>query len=463
MMLTLANCIINRKADYVRQYLLAGAELNQFDEYGFTPLIESAITNDETIAQILLEHKADPNFKDMVGGTALHWAVENNNQALAKLLIDYGADANSYNHYSEPAIVKAILRQQNEMKEYLYQNGASSTFAYDYINFKLLGHRFDLEGSMDIVDAQGQFTELDFEGFVMEFSLSLLTYSLEQFTQNYAAKTMQPYFPMIHRLIAALRQAAALIHYQQYLTDRQQHHKKIDALLREELLILPVVFNGHTIAMIRYQDQLVIIDRRARQAKTLYGICVYKLTKPKALTSSLLQHLLYEKKTDEYIYERLPKLLGLKLVSRLLIEPQLSGNCSWANLAATIPAVLYLIDPEAPKKSIIDHEDHWSLIVYRYWREWDKERAIHYCLNSFDKASPARKASIASALAAILYQRLSYQDDHHVTLARRILKILRTEAYAYILENYLNFYWRERRTKAGENLEKLIQRCDEVY
>ncbi len=462
-MTTLANCIINGRLDMVQQYLLAGADINQFDEYGFTPLIEAAIANNIEIAKFLLERNADPNQKDMVGGTALHWAVENNNEELVRRLLDAGADSNSYNNYSEPAITKAVLRNQTELKDLLYQNGASSTFAYDYINLKLLGHRFDLHGSVDIVDAQGYFTELDFEGFIMEFSLSLLTYSVRQFSQNYAAKSLQNYFPLIKQVINALENAQSLIKYQQYLTDRNQNSAQIEALLEQELLILPVNFNGHTIAMIKYKNILAIIDRRQKD-NALHGVCFYELTKPRMFTKQLMRHLLYAKKTDDYIYQTIPKELGLKLVGRLIMEPQMSGNCSWANLTATIPAALFLLtdDVKHHVNGLIDH-DHFALSVFRQWRDWDMERALHYCLNSFDNAQPVRKASIASSLAAVMFQRLHHQDDHHVELARRILKILKQQDYYYVLDHYLRFYHRERKTKAGENLQKMLQRCEELF
>ena len=407
-MSSLANCIINQNLDYVRQYIQAGTDLNQFDEFGFTPLVEAAIVNNLEIAELLIKHGADVNFKDMVGGTALHWAVENNNQKLCELLLKNGADANSYNNYSEPVIVKAILREQDALKELLYQNGASSTFAYDYINLKLLGHRFELQGGVDIVDAKGGFTELDFEGFVMEFSLDLVRYSLEQFTQNYAAKNLQTYFPNIKKITKALENAAQLIHYQQYLTDRNQHQEIINDLLDEELLILPVVFAGHTISMIRYKNILAIIDRRVRE-KSFYGICFFRLT-------------------------------------------------------ADLPAALFLLmDSFENFPDGIIEENHFALDVYRQWRDWDCERALHYCLQAFDNASSARKASIAGALAAVMYQRLSYRDEHDVELARRILKVLRQKDYAYILENYLNHYVRSQKTKSGENFEQLLKRCEEIY
>lgn len=459
-MSSLANCIINQNLDYVRQYLQAGTDLNQYDEYGFTPLVEAAIVNNIEIAELLIKHGADVNFKDMVGGTALHWAVENNNQALCELLLKQGADANSYNNYSESVLVKPILRKQEELKDLLYQNGASSTFAYDYINLKLLGHRYELQGGVDIVDAKGGFTELDFEGFVMEFSLDLVRYSLEQFTQNYAAKNLQKYFPSIKKITSALENAAKLIHYQQYLTDRNQHQEIINDLLDEELLILPVVFAGHTISMVRYKNILAIIDRRARE-KSHYGICFFKLTKPQAFTKQLMRHLLFDKKTDDYIYQTLPKNLGLQQIARMLIAPQMSGNCSWANLAASLPAALFLLN-DTFETQIIE-QDHFALDLYRQWRDWDKERALHYCLQAFDNASAARKASIAGALAAVMFQRLSHQDEHDIELGRRILKILREKDYAYILENYLKYYVRQNKTKLGENFEKLLKRCEEIY
>ena len=64
--------------------------LNEIDEYGYTPLTQAAIVDSVSKAKILLEarlgNKIDVNFQDLTGRTALHWAADNNNYNFFALL-----------------------------------------------------------------------------------------------------------------------------------------------------------------------------------------------------------------------------------------------------------------------------------------------------------------------------------------------------------------------------------------
>ena len=194
---TLANFIIQNQESAVRQLLALGADIDGFDEYGFTPLIESAIANHIHLAKLLLEKGADPNKKDLVGGTALHWAVENNNLEFCRLLLDNKADPNAHNLSAEPLLVKPILREHKVLKHLLYEYGASTRFANDYINLKLLGHRYDLKGEIDILNSDGGFAELSLEGFFLESSTHILRQSLHQYVSNFGAKKKQRLLPCL--------------------------------------------------------------------------------------------------------------------------------------------------------------------------------------------------------------------------------------------------------------------------
>ena len=63
------------------------SRLNFVDEYGFTPLIQAAIMNDGDKGELLLDHGADVNLRDLTGGSALHWAAENNNLDFNRFVI----------------------------------------------------------------------------------------------------------------------------------------------------------------------------------------------------------------------------------------------------------------------------------------------------------------------------------------------------------------------------------------
>ena len=79
--------------------------------------------------------------------------------------------------------------------------GADPEFALDYINTKLLGHRYELRGYADIVDQEGRFTELSYEGFILEFTLDVVRQSLADFKNNYAARTSEVFVSNSRRIV----------------------------------------------------------------------------------------------------------------------------------------------------------------------------------------------------------------------------------------------------------------------
>src|SRR6187431_947877 len=154
--MTIAQDIISRRMPEFEAYLGEGASLDDIDEYGFTPLIQCAITRQVKIAEQLIARNVDINKPDVTGRTPLHWAVDNNDVDMTRLLLMNGANANAYTRNGLSVLVYPVLRGQDPLKHLLYQYGAKLDFAQDFINAKLLGHRFELQGDVDIVNAEDE-------------------------------------------------------------------------------------------------------------------------------------------------------------------------------------------------------------------------------------------------------------------------------------------------------------------
>lgn len=461
--MSLANAILQQRPDMVQRFLQMGAPINEMDEYGYTPLIESTIINDVDIARLLLENGADAKGQDMAYGTALHWAVENNNAEMAKLLLDHGANPNAYTTASESCLVKPLLRRHVALRNLLVEYGGNSQFARDFINAKLLGHRFDLVGGVDIVDADGQFTEVDLEGFFLEFSIDIIANSLADFKNNFAAKHLNQRFDVLYQILHALAVAAELIRYQHYQQNVDEHKAYLQGLLTEDLQIIPIGYEGHAVSIVRYKNMMTLCNRRRVNAfSDQLQICTMKY--PQRFNFDLVRRCVYEKSSADFIETELGRYLGLTPISRMMIKRQITGNCSWANIEAAIPvALFYLLHDWSKQPEAIIERKHTAIKVYREWEEWDKDRALQFCLQDFDKADPARKASKASQLAAVLFQRCSVVYKKDVERARRILPILKTPGYEYILQNYIEVYQHYKNTRAGKNLQRLLAMHDDPF
>lgn len=456
-MLSIADAIIEENVFQIQELLNQGVNLNQLDEYGFTPLIEAAIADNIAFARLLLNYGADPNLQDSTGGTPLFWAVENNNVPLCKLLLKMGANPNSYNLSGQPLLVMPLLRQQATLKKLLMSAGANFDFAQDFINTKLLGHLFELVGTADIIDPYQEFVEVDFEGFFLEVTLGLIAESLFQFKTHFAGRQIRRYNQLTELIIDTLLRAAELIKYQQYRVDITKYEDRINNLIQQEPTIIPIGYEGHAITFVKLGNVLVKCDRR-EESRFMDNIVFYQMNRPDLLSVDLIKQLIYEKQSHETINYELPELLGLQPMTELKIAAQISGNCSWANVEACIPVLYFLLFSKATDfQTQIPHYKSLALDFFEQWREWNKDRTLNFSIQSFQQADSIRKACKAEILAAILYQCCIEETPKNRERAQSILMALASSSYLYVIHNYVRSYCYEDQSTEGKNFLQLLK------
>jgi len=438
----------------VEALIQQGADVNELDLFGYTPLIEAAIADRFDIGKLLIENGAKVMDRDFVGGSALHWAVENNNIEFSECLLKNGADPNAHTLHGTPVLMNPVLRRHDQLKKLLYKYGGALKFAKDYINTKLLGHRFELLGQGHIVNAHGKFILIDFEGFYLEFSVAIIMDSLYRYRRNFAAKHLRIFFRNIQKITKSLSIASELIRYQQYMVDVKKHVERIDVLMNNDLLMIPTAYMGHAITFVTYGSLFAKCDR-GENSKFEGPVVIYEITKPHALTNELLKAIIYEEMTDHFMHSEINEILGLKPVMNLPLAPQESGNCSWANVEASIPTMLFLlllgegIDVEMAKDQ--------AMLFFHEWREWDKDRALDECVQEIKYVNKARKASKVAILGSILFQQCDYMDERDLKRAEKIMSVLGRKAYTCILNSFKKTYVEENKTAGGKNLEHLLE------
>jgi hypothetical protein len=456
-MLTLADAIIQKNISAVREHLHYGVDLNQLDEYGYTPLNQAAIEDDIELVKLMLEYGADANLQDATGNTALHWAAENNNIILSKLLLDHGADPNAYTFSGQPVLVMPFLRQQSELKKLLIQYGAQLQFAQDFVNTKLLGHMFELVGTANIVDPKNQFVEVDFEGFFLEFSLGIIADSVSQFKNHFAARQLRRFAPLIDMITASLGRASELGKYFQYRIKIENHLNKISELMSQEPLIIPVAYEGHAITFIKFGNIFVKCDRR-EDSRLYDNVYIYNINRPKKSTTEFYTDLIYENYPSDYINSDLHTILDLQPLTELKVAAQVSGNCSWANVEACIPVIFFLLCMNSSdfQKNMMQYKN-LALNLFTQWREWNKDRALNFCIQSFRHADAVRKACKAEILAAILFQCCTEDTIKNKERIESILPILTNPMYEHVLQNYVKSYCYEDQSEEGKRFKTLLK------
>jgi hypothetical protein len=458
--MSLGKTIIYGDTQAVLLLLNRGADVNEIDEYGFRPLVQAAIMEKNEVAQLLLDYGADVDQEDGTGRTALHWAVENNNLPLCKLLLAHKANPNSCNIANQPMLIYPILREQKNLKHLLYQYDAHLPAALDYMNTKLLGHRYELIGQVDIVDDKGRFVEIDFEGFFLEFTIDIILSSLKRFANHYAARHLQIFNRYVEELIRAFDTASKLIRYQHYTTDLFAHERAIESLMQQDPLIIPVANRGHAMTFIKCHDILAKCDRGMNSAKE-GSVNLYRIHEKTFFNPELFKQMIYVKQTRAFMDQGFKKLLKTEPILRLPLSSQITGNCSWANVEAAVPTILFLLMAREAKENTDEIrgciDKAWSF--YQEWTIWDQDRELDTCIQSFYGASPARKASKAAVLGAILFQRSHIIDQKSLERAEKILRILTIPDYRYVLDSYVEIYWEKKRTQVGKNLVDLLDLC----
>jgi uncharacterized protein len=102
-----------------------GADVNQVQGDGSTPLIWAVNRQDYDVAQALLEKKANPNAVNDFGAMPLTEAARLNDDRLVKMLLEAGAKVDSANPDDESAMMIAARNGNLQMTETLINAGAN--------------------------------------------------------------------------------------------------------------------------------------------------------------------------------------------------------------------------------------------------------------------------------------------------------------------------------------------------
>lgn len=114
------------KKEEVEKLLQQGADINQLNKYGLTPLMLAVATKQKDIVKFLIEKEADLNIQQKeTDDTALTSAVTRGYTEIAKLLINAPKiDLNKKAVYGETALMRAAHYGHKDIVELLIKKGA---------------------------------------------------------------------------------------------------------------------------------------------------------------------------------------------------------------------------------------------------------------------------------------------------------------------------------------------------
>jgi hypothetical protein len=304
--------------------------LNELDKYGYPPITRATINNQYVVAQAIL-NKGGVNIDqvDVMGRTALFWATESNLTKFVELFLKHVANPNHADGSKLPLLAYPILRRDDAMKQLLIKHGAKLTAAQDVINCKLLGHRFELPGFGFVYNATGDYIDISFEGFIPEFSLQVMSHSLNLYTYHIDGQIFKHLFPQVYQISDALNRGFRLRQFRHHIHKHTDNLSRVRGLLDHDLIILPITYDGHAISMVFLNDLFAKCDR-GEQSQIEEPIGIHRIRNMPAVNKDYFYHLLYDK-LDKFLHFEIYKHLKLGHVAALPTHSQIVGNCSWAN------------------------------------------------------------------------------------------------------------------------------------
>jgi ankyrin repeat protein len=121
----LATAVQSGASKQALEMIRNGADVNQAQGDGSTPLIWAVNRQDYDVAKALLEKKANPNAANIFGAMPLTEAARLNDAALVTMLLDAGAKVDSANPDDETALMQAVKNGNLQMAGKLVDSGAN--------------------------------------------------------------------------------------------------------------------------------------------------------------------------------------------------------------------------------------------------------------------------------------------------------------------------------------------------
>ncbi|MGD8501864.1 MAG: ankyrin repeat domain-containing protein, partial [Phycisphaerales bacterium] len=110
--------------ELIRSLVSSGADVNEQNNWGWTPLYTAVATGHGDIVRLLIAEGADADTPSKAGLTPLHFAVNNGNRDIAKLLIKNGADCRTADENGATPLHASAERGHIDIARLLVDNNA---------------------------------------------------------------------------------------------------------------------------------------------------------------------------------------------------------------------------------------------------------------------------------------------------------------------------------------------------
>lgn len=310
--------------EMVKLLLELGADVNQLDGEGASPLRRAVVYNAKTeIFELLKKKGADLKLIERDGMTAFCFAAAEGKLDIVKTLVRLGADIHQKFKVKDGStvsettpLIEALGRQRTDVVAFLESRGTDKGVALEYLRKKFLAHVWGISGVSSVVkegttyvfSREGhhrQFVMKTLSGYVKEFFSSGMASFLSKENRERIEKVIDNTFPISSE---SLKQLAS----------RAQAGEPV-AILGGS--------SDHSISMVLFQGRLAICNRGGGKSEN--AVEYFEL--PSKEVSEELMAKLTQIYSSPAEFNTCIKSLNLKHLGGFKQKDQKVGNCAVAS------------------------------------------------------------------------------------------------------------------------------------
>lgn len=118
------------RTDAVELLLVLGADINEMDVNGCTPIMTCIYLEDRKMAELLLRHGADPNVYDLIGNCPIIEAINECDIDMVELLLLNNTNPNVHHTLGLSAVALAVSMNEFAIARLLLRHGANPDLSF---------------------------------------------------------------------------------------------------------------------------------------------------------------------------------------------------------------------------------------------------------------------------------------------------------------------------------------------
>ena len=197
--MSLFAAVAQRNLALVQELINAGADVNQADPIGDTPLMNASENGLIEIAKVLIAAGADINKRDVYGFTALIYASKYGHLSTVQLLVSKGADINMHEVHGNTALMFVCFVGFLSIVQFLVSKGADINVVND-VGITAL----DIATRLGHTEIINFLTKVKNRGYLQDFQRVSRTARRTVRSRQGQLETLTPLDPDVSRLIAQM-------------------------------------------------------------------------------------------------------------------------------------------------------------------------------------------------------------------------------------------------------------------